>query len=165
MSAQVGIVIPARIKSSRLPGKVVADIGGRKAIDILLANCRRAKYPIVLAFPDSPEDDILAEYAKKNGVRIRRGPEKSPLHEMAAAAVENGFEHTVRITHDDILIDPDLLRMQVKCHLKEEADYTYCFRCSNGVAGEVIRTSLLAKIAERMPNQRVEFVSYYLKMG
>ena len=165
MSASVGIVIPSRVKSSRLPEKILADIGGRKAIDILLANCRRSKYPIVLAFPDDPADDILAEYAKKNGVKIRRGPEKSPLHEMVAAAKENGFEHTIRITHDDILIDPDLLHMQVQYHFRENSDYTYCFRCPDGVAGEVIRTSCLEDVAREMPGQRVEFVSYYLKRG
>ena len=161
----MGIVIPSRVKSSRLPEKILSDIGGRKALDILLANCRRSRYPIVLAFPDDKADDVLADYAKKNGVRIRRGPEKSPLHEMAAAAIENGFEHTIRITHDDILIDPELLHSQVSFHLKENADYTYCFRCPDGVAGEVIRTSSLKKVADKMPGQRVEFVSYYLKQG
>lgn len=165
MSTKVGIVVTARVKSSRLPDKVLSDIGGRKAIDILLANCRRSKYPIVLAFPDSPEDDILAEHAKKNGVKIRRGPEKSPLHEMVAAAQENGFEHTVRITADDILIDPDLLHQQVNYHLKENSDYTFCFRCPNGVAGEVIRTSSLATVSEKFAGRRVEFISYYLKQG
>ena len=161
----MGVVITARVKSSRLPEKVLSDIGGRKAIDILLANCRRAKYPIVLAFPDSPEDDVLAEHAKKNGVKIRRGSEKSPLHEMVAAAKENGFDHVVRITADDILIDPELLHMQVNYHLLQNADYTFCFKCIDGVAGEVIRVSSLALVAEKMKGERVEFISYYLKGG
>ena len=39
---KVVVAVPARLKSSRLPNKVLADIGGQPMIQRVLARCREA---------------------------------------------------------------------------------------------------------------------------
>jgi 3-deoxy-manno-octulosonate cytidylyltransferase (CMP-KDO synthetase) len=55
-SAAVVVAVPARLQSSRLPGKVMADIGGRPMLRHVLERCRRAEgVAAVLACSDSAE--------------------------------------------------------------------------------------------------------------
>ncbi|MBM5817655.1 MAG: 3-deoxy-manno-octulosonate cytidylyltransferase, partial [Cyanobacteria bacterium K_Offshore_surface_m2_239] len=39
------VAVPARLDSSRLPGKVMADIGGRPMLRRVLERCARARRP------------------------------------------------------------------------------------------------------------------------
>jgi len=50
------VAVPARLDSSRLPGKVMADIGGRPMLRRVLERCARARRPAsVVLCTDSPE--------------------------------------------------------------------------------------------------------------
>jgi 3-deoxy-manno-octulosonate cytidylyltransferase (CMP-KDO synthetase) len=50
------VAVPARLESSRLPGKVMADIGGRPMLQRVLERCGRARSPrAVVLCTDSPE--------------------------------------------------------------------------------------------------------------
>ncbi|MFO8236824.1 MAG: 3-deoxy-manno-octulosonate cytidylyltransferase [Prochlorococcaceae cyanobacterium] len=52
----VVVAVPARLASSRLPGKVMADIGGKPMLRHVLERCRRARgVAAVFACSDSPE--------------------------------------------------------------------------------------------------------------
>jgi len=42
------VAVPARLESSRLPGKVLADIGGKPMLQRVLENCSRAIAPIAV---------------------------------------------------------------------------------------------------------------------
>ncbi|MCP9888099.1 3-deoxy-manno-octulosonate cytidylyltransferase [Cyanobium sp. ATX 6A2] len=55
-SAPVVVAVPARLASSRLPGKVMADIGGRPMLQHVLERCSRARgVAAVFACTDSPD--------------------------------------------------------------------------------------------------------------
>jgi spore coat polysaccharide biosynthesis protein SpsF (cytidylyltransferase family) len=162
---KIGIIVTARVRSSRLEKKVLQEINGVKTIEILLNHVINNHYPVILAIPDNKEDDILQEIAIKKGVEFFRGNNDSPLHRLYACAKENDFDHVARITADDILIDINLLLLQVDFHLNRgyPRDYTWLKRCPEGIAGEVISVSALKRIIDKVGDKPVEFVSYYLK--
>ena len=55
------VAVPARLQSSRLPNKVLADIGGKPMIQRVLERCRQATGPAaVVLCTDSPELQELA---------------------------------------------------------------------------------------------------------
>jgi spore coat polysaccharide biosynthesis protein SpsF len=159
----VGIVITARVGSSRIPHKPLQDIGGRRAIEIQIDRLKNDLYPLILAIPEKAEDDILAAIANEKGIECWRGHDDSPLHRLSAVADEYGFEHVVRVTTDDVLIDQFLLRLQIKKHVFGGHDYTYVHRCPEGIAAEVIRTECLKEVARETSGKQIEFVSYYFK--
>ena len=158
--AKVGVVVCARIRSSRLPNKVLADINGKRAIDILLDHLLRGEYPVTLAIPASKENDILESVAREDAVTVFRGHDASPLHRLAEAS--GGLEHVVRVTADDILPDPELIRLIVADHIEKDADYTYCWNAPDACTAEVMRVSKLAEIAASR-REDIEFTSYYMK--
>ena len=59
---QTAVIVQARSGSSRLPRKVLADLGGRPLIVFLLERLRRCALveAIVLATTDQPADNELA---------------------------------------------------------------------------------------------------------
>ncbi|MCP4649747.1 MAG: glycosyltransferase [PVC group bacterium] len=159
----IGIIITARVKSNRLKEKVLQEINGLTTIEILLNHVINDRYPVILAIPKNKDDDRLAEIAERKGVEVYRGEDDSPLHRLVACAEQNGFDHVVRVTADDILIDLSLLFLQIDFHLgRDYRDYTYMSRCPEGVAAEVIKVDALQKIVSEVVAP-VEFISFYLK--
>ncbi len=167
LNPSVGIVLTSRVKSRRLPGKALRKIGNKTLCQITLENLLRQKtYPVVLAIPASEDDDELEQIGLDMGVRVYRGEDDSPLHRLHAVAQQFGFDHVVRITQDDILIDFILLQNQVRHHLGAKFganDYTKMIKCPEGTAGEVISANALSKAVKEVGNKPVEDVSYYVR--
>jgi len=68
MSDHVAVILQARTGSSRLPGKVLADLSGRPMLAFLVERLERCQAVdrIIVATTDQPEDDALvAPSAKK----------------------------------------------------------------------------------------------------
>jgi len=159
----VGIIICARVKSSRIHEKVLQKIGDRRAIEILLDRVINTKYPVVLAIPSSKDDDILEDIALNKGVECYRGDDLSPLHRLHHCAKENGYDYVVRITADDILIDLEVLFNQIRMHINGGHEYSFCSRIPDGCAAEVINAEVLEQVVKKVGNKPVEFISYYIK--
>jgi glutamate-1-semialdehyde 2,1-aminomutase len=119
------VIVQARMGSSRLPGKVVADLGGRPMITFLLERLRRchAVDHVLLATTDQSDDDVLAGLAEKLGVTVVRGSERDVLARYALAADFTTANTLVRVTGDCPLVDPDLLSEVIAEFHRQEVDY------------------------------------------
>jgi spore coat polysaccharide biosynthesis protein SpsF len=103
------IVVQARMTSTRLPGKVMMDLGGRPMLERQLARLERCSRvdDIVLAVTTNPDDASLTELAGRRGLRWYRGSEHDVLSRYAGAARETAADMVVRVTSDCPLIDPE----------------------------------------------------------
>ena len=74
-------IVQARIGSSRLRGKVLKKIKGKEVILILLERLSKARLVnnIIMAIPDTKENDILNKFLIKNNYTVFRGSEKNVL--------------------------------------------------------------------------------------
>lgn len=93
--------------SSRLPGKSLADLGGRPALAFMLDRLRRAQTldALVVATTTAVQDDELADVARAAGAQVVRGSEDDVLSRYAQAARESGASTVVRLTADCPLVD------------------------------------------------------------
>ena len=85
-------IVQARIGSARLPGKVLANIGGRPALAHVLARAA-AITPLddlVLAIPAGSEDDALEHVGESCGVHVIRGDRDDVLSRYWTAAAASG---------------------------------------------------------------------------
>lgn len=107
---RVVAVVQARMGSTRLPGKVLADIGGRPMIAHVLERASRIEGvdDILAAVPDLTDDDVLADAIAKLGVRAVRGPADDVLARYLVALDAAGADvgAVVRITADCPLLSP-----------------------------------------------------------
>jgi spore coat polysaccharide biosynthesis protein SpsF len=119
------IVVQARMGSSRLPGKVMQDLGGRPVLAHVLTRCSKITGVdvVVCAMPDEPESDVIEAVAKKAGVTAFRGSESDVLARYVEAAKSVGAGVVMRVTSDCPLIDPDICGAVLALRLREGADY------------------------------------------
>lgn len=101
-------IVQARMTSSRLPGKVLADVAGRPMLAQQLRRVRAMGEidEIVLATTALASDDPVAELGRREGVRVFRGGEHDVLARFVGAARESQAELIVRLTGDCPLVDP-----------------------------------------------------------
>lgn len=111
MAPRVVAIVQARMASSRLPGKVLADLGGQPVLAWVVRRASRAAGidQVVVATSVSAEDDVVADFCKEHGFAFSRGDLFDVLDRYRQAANEYEAEVIVRLTGDCPLIDPEML--------------------------------------------------------
>jgi spore coat polysaccharide biosynthesis protein SpsF len=118
-------VLQARMGSSRLPGRVVAELAGRPALAFMLDRLARlAVDQLVVATSTAAADARVEEVAKEKGVTVVRGPEDDVLARFIVALDAYPAMQVVRLTGDCPLMDPALVATALEVHAREGADYT-----------------------------------------
>jgi spore coat polysaccharide biosynthesis protein SpsF len=105
----IGVIVQARMGSSRLPGKVMQDLAGAPALERLFERLRRVKGAplIVLATSTLPCDDVIADYVSATpDIKLWRGSEQDVLNRYADSARHFDLDPIVRITADCPLVEP-----------------------------------------------------------
>src|SRR5688500_5242636 len=109
-SPKVGFIIQARMKSTRLPGKVLLPIplhGGKPIIQWIVDNVKKSGFEkkIILATSTNEEKDPLVAYCKTNSIECFRGDEENVLSRFIQILELNAFDLVVRLTGDNPLLD------------------------------------------------------------
>jgi spore coat polysaccharide biosynthesis protein SpsF len=162
-------ILQARMSSTRLPGKVLADVAGAPMIARQIERLRRCRRldQILTATSDQPGDDVLAEAMDAIGVAVHRGPLDDVLGRFTGALVAWQPDHVVRLTADCPLADPEVIDAVIALHLERGTDYaanTPAHRTyPKGLDVEVMRAScLLRAAAEAVDPYEREHVTPYL---
>ena len=142
-------IVVARMASSRLPGKAMASIDGVPALAHLFQRLRLAESPtrIVLCTTTNVDDDVLADLARREDVAVVRGDTDNVLQRMIAACDQFAADVVLRVTGDDILVDPTYLDRSVRHHLETGAEYTSAKALPGGTEVEAFNAAVLRAIA------------------
>ena len=118
-------VIQARMGSSRLPGKVLMDLGGETTLARVVRRLKRSRQvtKIVVATTTACGDQSIIRECEHLQVVCFRGEEQDVLDRYYQAARANAADAAVRITSDCPLIDPELVDETVEVFRDEHADY------------------------------------------
>lgn len=118
-------IIQARMGSSRLPGKVLMDLGGGTVLSRVVQRSSRSKLATqtIVATTFLAKDDVVASECKRLGVAVFRGSEANVLDRYYQAALQHEAAIVVRVTADNPLVDPDLIDDVVRAILASHADY------------------------------------------
>jgi spore coat polysaccharide biosynthesis protein SpsF len=108
---RVVAIIQGRMSSSRLPGKILADIVGQPMLQRVYLRTSRAATvtETVFATTTDPSDDPVAEYCDFSGIPFTRGSLYDVLDRYYQAAKETKADIIVRITADCPVMDPALI--------------------------------------------------------
>ena len=121
----VTCVVQARAGSTRLPGKVLADLGGRPMLAFLLDRLAGLRVDnLVVATSDLPQDDAVADVARGRSVDVVRGSEADVLDRFVKALDAFPADLVVRVTADCPLSDPAIIEAAVDLARATTADYT-----------------------------------------
>ena len=125
MKPKVVAIIQGRMTSSRLPGKILADIAGQPMLQRVFIRTSRAATvnETIFATTTDASDDPVEEYCSFSGIPFRRGSLYDVLDRYYQTAKESKADIVVRITADCPVIDPDLIDDVVKTLMDGEYDF------------------------------------------
>jgi spore coat polysaccharide biosynthesis protein SpsF len=108
---KIGVIVAARMGSSRLPGKALKILGGEPMILFLLQRLKASKQAdqIIVATTEKQSDDILVDAISNFGLEVFRGDQDDVVARFVEAADYFGFDQVVRITGDCPFVDAELL--------------------------------------------------------
>lgn len=160
--------IEARMRSTRLPGKVLLPILGRPMLEWMIERLRRVPRldAIVIATTTDESCDPIEVLANQLGVGCLRGSEDDVLDRVLQAAHSAQADVIVELTADCPLIDPQLTTETIEAFLAAEVDYAAnCLRepYPRGLDVQVFPTKVLEEVARTTndPADR-EHVSLYI---
>mgnify|MGYP000849917296 len=150
---KAGVIIQARMGSSRLHGKtLLAFYQGKSMLEIIIENIKKYNdFPIIVATSVSREDSRIENLCKKLGIECFRGDEENVLERIIQAARRFSIDPIIRVCADNPFIDA-----QSFSSLLAEMDLTddYVAYIVNGIVsikthygfwGEVVRLEALQK--------------------
>lgn len=163
----VGVVIQARMGSTRLPGKVLKPIAGRPLLDHVLGRLEGLCRPmdVVVATTNKPQDHSIVSRCEDKGVAVFVGSENDVLDRYFRCATQFEFQHVVRLTADNPFTDVTELDNLIALHLCEAYDYTHSFdQMPIGIGAEIFSFAALARSHAEglLPNHR-EHVNEYVQ--
>ena len=102
-------VIPARLASSRFPGKVLAQIASKPMLQHVYERASRSRYitTIIVATDDRNVFDVARNFGAR--VRMTRSDHLSGTDRVAEVASAENCDIVVNIQGDEPLIDPDAI--------------------------------------------------------
>ena len=124
-TSKVVALIQARMGSTRLPDKVLADVAGRPMLWHMADRVSRARLvdQVVVATTTGKADDAVAAFCHRNGVACFRGDDADVLDRFFKAARTHEAGTVVRITADCPLMDPQVIDRVIEARAAVSCDY------------------------------------------
>jgi spore coat polysaccharide biosynthesis protein SpsF len=161
------VIIQARMGSTRLPGKVLLDLGGQTVLSRVVRRTQQSKrtQEILVATTDLAQDAAIVAECDRLHVSCFRGSEQDVLQRYYGAAMSCAADAVVRITSDCPLIDPDVMDETIRVFEDERADYASNVnprRFPRGLDAEVFTVAVLERAwrEAREPYQREHVTPY-----
>ncbi len=162
-------IVQARMASTRLPAKVLADIIGKPMLMRVVERIRSARLvdQIVVATSSGTADDALWDLCLNQGIPCYRGSEQDVLDRYYQAARAHKATAVVRVTADCPLIDPAVIDRVISIFQAGTYDYvsnTLRYTYPDGLDVEVCTFAALERAwhETNKPSER-EHVTPYLK--
>src|SRR5262245_2205628 len=108
---KVVAIIQARMGSTRLPGKVMMDLGGRPVLNWCWRACYQAPGvdDVWIATSTLPADDVIEAWCKKQGINVYRGSETDVLDRFYQCSGWAEADIVLRLTGDCPFLDPQVI--------------------------------------------------------
>ena len=121
----IGIVIQARMGSSRCPGKTLAPLKGIPLLQWLIKQISNIEPidKIIVATTDQVEDESIVRLCESLDVDVFRGSENDVLSRYYHCSVLHGLTTVIRITGDCVFITPDTITEVLQFY--RENNYIY----------------------------------------
>lgn len=157
-------IIQARMSSSRLPGKVMLDLGGKTLLERVVENVKKSSSidEIIIATSMCEEDTVIEHVAKRLDVKCIRGSLEHVFSRFKKAIIESNADIVVRVTADNPLTNANLIDVGINQLQEKSLDYVSFKNVPVGTAVEVFNANTFLLINESILNSHnIEHVTSY----
>lgn len=164
---KTGILIQARLSSSRFPRKMLDEMCGFKLCEYVYNRCSMSKFADLVAIITSNDasDDELAGFCESRGIPVFRGDLNNVLKRYVEATSYFGLENVVRVCGDSPFVDIDLIDEIIQLASSEHFEYYAVSDCLNGFMSEFVSLDTLKRIASEagLSAEDKEHVTKYIR--
>jgi spore coat polysaccharide biosynthesis protein SpsF len=124
---RIGLLITARLKSTRLPQKLLMDLNGRTIIERVIDRAKEVQYldEIVICTSTDPQDKALTDIAISNDVHYYLGSPEDVLKRLQDAAHFFDLDYIISITGENPLFSIYHTNILVDRIRREGGDFLY----------------------------------------
>ena len=150
------LIIQSRIDSTRLPGKALLEVCGKNVTQHIVDRCLQSKADkVVLAVP---QEDINVYRNIIYDCDIFGGSKNDVLDRFYHCAIRYKADNIIRITGDNICIDPKIIDKVLDFHIKDKyefstnaflREYTY----PEGYEVSIIKYNILCELYKIVKNK------------
>lgn len=167
---KVGIIIQARMGSTRFPGKILKTLNGdEKVLDLLLKRMKICKKvdKIIVATTTNKKDSFIIDIAKTHDVSYFIGSEENVLERYYKCAKKYKLDLVIRLTSDCPFVDPKIVDDMIEFYTNNNYDYIKNIHETTnfprGFDVEIFRFSVLKRIYSLAKDRAErEHVTYYI---
>ncbi len=138
------------MSSSRLPGKMLMQLGGLPLFEWVCRRCMTtgSVKKVVLATSEDESDTLLADKAVSLGFQVFRGSLNNVLDRYIRCAKSEKAEVVVRVCGDSPFVDTGLIKRLLDIYINNDLDYVSVDKetCTAGLDAEVVGLDALEKI-------------------
>jgi len=147
---KVGYLIIGRLKSTRLPKKLLLEVKGQPILGHMIDRLKLAEKvdDIVICTSTNIQDEPLIQLANQKNVKSFAGDPDDVLARMLCAADEFGYDYILTITADCPLVDPIYADKIVDKYLESNADLIRQFDLPHGAFSYGVKVDALRKVME-----------------
>jgi len=167
---RIGVIIQARMGSTRFYGKVLEELDeDEKVLDILIERLKLSKLinKIIIATTPDERNSAIIDVAKEHNVFYFIGSEENVLKRYYLASKKHNLKIIIRVTSDCPFIDPFVIDDMIKFYL--ENSY-HCIRnvdnktnFSRGFEVEIFSFEILEQIYEMATTKKEkEHVTHFI---
>ena len=162
-SQRIGIVVQARLGSTRLARKALLPLGGASLLDMVLARLALVEAECRVLATEPSSEEQLAPIALRHGFELLIGPEEDVLERYCMAIREFSLDRVIRATGDNPLVCHEAANYLLASRGGREADYASFVGLPLGMGVESVAAPalLIAGAEARDPYER-EHVCPYL---
>lgn len=163
----IGVFLQARIKSTRLPGKLLKPLCDKSVLKHIIERVESMKksynYLAVLV-PESDLEEIQIHLKDYPEVIIISGDAENVLKRYYNANLKINADIIVRISGDNPLLDIQHLKRGLLVHQKVSSEYTYYDNLALGTGFEIFNREALEKCFENSTKDyQFEHVTPYMR--
>jgi len=166
---RVGFVIQARMKSTRLPNKVLMNVpvgSGKPIIQWIVDELKDSvfKGEVIVATSVNSENNVLFDYCRSKNIKCFRGSEEDVLSRFIEIQKNEHFDVVVRCTGDNPILDIAILDKTIQFHLNNKNEYTKTESLPLGMNFEMMSSSAMLDLQnQNLSDSDKEHVTLFIR--
>ena len=165
---KIGFLITARLKSTRLPKKLLLKINRREIIRHMIDRLKVSESlsNIIICTSDNPQDKPLVKIAKEEGIDYFLDDEEDVILRLYNTAKEFKLDYVLNITADCPLVSIEYINKIVKKYKESNADFIRCLDLPHGFYSYGLKVDAMKKVCEiKKTNETEVWGRYFTDTG
>ena len=160
---EIGFLITARLKSTRLPKKVILELNNRPLICHMIDRLKLSNIldRIILCTSTNPQDKPLVDIAANESIDCFVGSEEDVLQRLYDSAREFRLDYALNITADCPLVSLEYLEIILNKYVETGADLITCFNLPHGFYSNGLKVDAMRRACEIKKSKETEVWGRY----